>query len=111
MWTHAAHGVSGRSVRAGRCAVVCLCPSGRLFHAAVSVLDWSVAPALVPLELKGATPGGQALSPTRWCVVSAYRNPGAPSHSRWINPEWEVKPVPGLIEPSLGPAGLKDHTY
>eukprot|EP01047_Picozoa_sp_COSAG01_P067728 COSAG01_NODE_9623_length_2385_cov_4.412331_4_plen_60_part_01 len=60
MWTHAAHGVSGRSVRG---AVVCLFPSGRLFHAAVSVLDWNVAPTLVLLELKGATPGGgQALS-------------------------------------------------
>jgi hypothetical protein len=30
----------------------------------------------------------------RRCVVTAYRNPGAPSHSRWINDEWEVKAVP-----------------
>ena len=51
------------------------------------------------------------LSPTRWCVVSAYRNPGAPSVSRWINEDWAVKDVPGLMEPSLGPMGLKDHTY
>ena len=58
MWTHALHGVNGRS----------------------------------------------AISPTRWCVVTAYRNPGAPSHSRWINPEWAVKDVPGLVDSRLGPA-------
>lgn len=53
----------------------------------------------------------QPLAPTRWCVVTAYRNPGAPSHARWINPDFETKDVPGLIDRNLGPAGLKDHVY
>ena len=34
-------------------------------------------------------------SDTRWCVVYAYRNPGKPSHARWITPEFERKPIPG----------------
>ena len=34
-------------------------------------------------------------SGTRWCVVYAYRNPGRPSGARWINPEFERKPIPG----------------
>jgi len=34
-------------------------------------------------------------SNTRWCVVYAYRNPGKPSHARWITPEFEQKPIPG----------------
>ena len=34
-------------------------------------------------------------SDTRWCVVYAYRNPGKPSHARWITPEFEQKPIPG----------------
>ena len=52
-----------------------------------------------------------ALSPTRWCVVNAYRNPGAPSAARWINDDWAEKDVPGLMAPELGAQGLKDHTY
>lgn len=34
-------------------------------------------------------------SDTRWTVVYAYRNPGKPSHARWITPEFEQKPIPG----------------
>lgn len=34
-------------------------------------------------------------SDTRWCVVYAYRNPGKPSHARWITPDFEQKPIPG----------------
>ena len=34
-------------------------------------------------------------SHTRWCVVYAYRNPGAPSGARWITPEFERKPILG----------------
>ena len=37
----------------------------------------------------------KADSDTRWCVVYAYRNPGRPSGARWINPEFERKPIPG----------------
>ena len=43
-----------------------------------------------------------ALSPTRWCVVNAYRNPGAPSAARWINDDWAEKDVPGLMVISKG---------
>lgn len=50
-------------------------------------------------------------SPTRWSLVAAYRNPGAPSSSRLITPEFERKPTPGLIREDLGPSGLKDHVY
>lgn len=73
------------------------CPRGSV------VLMWTHA-------LHGVN-GRAALAPTRWCVVTAYRNPGAPSHARWIDEEWEMKDVPGLIETSLGPRGLKDHTW
>jgi hypothetical protein len=32
----------------------------------------------------------------RWCVVYAYRNPGAPvSVARWISKEFEHSPPPG----------------
>jgi hypothetical protein len=34
-------------------------------------------------------------SPTRWCVVYAYRNPGRPSLARWISPAYEKKVIPG----------------
>jgi hypothetical protein len=34
-------------------------------------------------------------SPTRWTVVYAYRNPGLPSHARWISDEFENAPPPG----------------
>lgn len=34
-------------------------------------------------------------SPTRWCVVYAYRNPGRPSLARWISPTYEQKVIPG----------------
>lgn len=34
-------------------------------------------------------------SPTRWAVVYAYRNPGRPSHARWITEAYEKKPIPG----------------
>ena len=34
-------------------------------------------------------------SDTRWTVVYAYRNPGKPSHARWITPEFEQKLIPG----------------
>ena len=34
-------------------------------------------------------------SDTRWTVVYAYRNPGAPSHARWITETFERKPIPG----------------
>lgn len=35
-------------------------------------------------------------SPTRWSVVYAYRNPGAPpSAARWISPAFEQSPPPG----------------
>ena len=38
----------------------------------------------------------QPESPMRWCVVYAYRNPGAPlSPARWITPEFEKNPPPG----------------
>lgn len=38
----------------------------------------------------------QAASPMRWCVVYAYRNPGAPiSKARWISKEFEQSPPPG----------------
>ena len=34
-------------------------------------------------------------SETRWAVVYAYRNPGAPSHARWITDEFETHPPAG----------------
>ena len=37
----------------------------------------------------------RANSDTRWGVVYAYRNPGRPSHARWITPEFERKRIPG----------------
>lgn len=37
----------------------------------------------------------RAGSDTRWTVVYAYRNPGAPSHARWIREEFEKNPPPG----------------
>lgn len=38
----------------------------------------------------------QPESPMRWCVVYAYRNPGAPpSRARWITSEFEANPPPG----------------
>merc|ERR1712178_324521 len=47
-------------------------------------------------------------SPTRWSLVAAYRNPGAPSSSRLVTAEFEKRPTPGLIREDLGLAGLKD---
>ena len=58
----------------------------------------SVSPGTVILMW---THAAHAVSPrkqnsdTRWCVVYAYRNPGKPSHARWITPEFEQKPIPG----------------
>lgn len=37
----------------------------------------------------------RAHSDTRWTVVYAYRNPGRPSHARWLTPEFERKRIPG----------------
>ena len=37
----------------------------------------------------------QSHSDTRWTMVSAYRNPGAPSRARWIRPEFEADPPAG----------------
>ncbi len=34
-------------------------------------------------------------SDTRWTVVYAYRNPGAPSHARWISEAFEKSPPQG----------------
>lgn len=34
-------------------------------------------------------------SDTRWAVVYAYRNPGAPSRARWISEAFERKAIPG----------------
>jgi hypothetical protein len=34
-------------------------------------------------------------SDTRWTMVTAYRNPGAPSGARWISPEFEDNPPAG----------------
>ena len=44
-------------------------------------------------------------SETRWAVTTAYRNPGAPSHGRWINDSWALHDGPAL------PLELKDHTW
>ncbi len=46
------------------------------------------------------THAAHAVSPrrsqqTRWTVVYAYRNPGAPSRARWITPAFEQHPPPG----------------
>ena len=64
---------------------------------------------LAPLDLE-APPGSvivmwthalHAVSPRRddsaprWAVVYAYRNPGAPSHARWVTPAFEAAPPPG----------------
>jgi len=35
-------------------------------------------------------------SGTRYCVVTAYRNPGAVSQSRWITEDFRQKTTPGL---------------
>ena len=32
---------------------------------------------------------------TRWTVVYAYRNPGLPSHARWLTPAFERRSLPG----------------
>lgn len=37
----------------------------------------------------------RADSDTRWTVVYAYRNPGAPSHARWISEDFENHPPDG----------------
>jgi hypothetical protein len=37
----------------------------------------------------------QSQSDTRWTMVTAYRNPGAPSRARWISPEFETNPPAG----------------
>ena len=37
----------------------------------------------------------QSQSDTRWTMVTAYRNPGAPSRARWISPEVEINPPAG----------------
>jgi len=40
----------------------------------------------------------RAESATRWAVVYAYRNPGAPSHARWITEGFENHPPAGAEE-------------
>jgi hypothetical protein len=37
----------------------------------------------------------QIQSDTRWTMVTAYRNPGAPSRARWISPNFETNPPAG----------------
>jgi hypothetical protein len=37
----------------------------------------------------------QSQSDTRWTMVTAYRNPGAPSRARWISAEFENTPPAG----------------
>ncbi len=37
----------------------------------------------------------QRESDTRWTMVTAYRNPGAPSRARWISPRFESNPPAG----------------
>jgi hypothetical protein len=37
----------------------------------------------------------QSHSDTRWTMVTAYRNPGAPSGARWIGPDFEANPPAG----------------
>jgi hypothetical protein len=37
----------------------------------------------------------QEQSDTRWTMVTAYRNPGAPSRARWISPQFETNPPAG----------------
>eukprot|EP01043_Picozoa_sp_COSAG02_P006900 COSAG02_NODE_201_length_29473_cov_135.510213_26_plen_393_part_00 len=44
-------------------------------------------------------------SERRWAMITAYRNPGAPSVSRWMTPKFTVKPTPGLK------LFEKDHVY
>ena len=53
----------------------------------------------------------KAGSAERLAVTTAFRNPGAPSHGRWINDAWARRPATGLECAALGPAGLKDHTW
>ena len=44
-------------------------------------------------------------SERRWAMITAYRNPGAPSVSRWMTPKYTGKPTPGLK------LYEKDHVY
>jgi hypothetical protein len=44
--------------------------------------------------LHGVTPR-RPTSPTRWCVVYGYRNPGRLSRSRWLSEEFERKAIAG----------------
>lgn len=51
------------------------------------VLMWTHAAHAVSRRLPNSN--------TRWTVVYAYRNPGAPSHARWITEEFENHPPQG----------------
>jgi hypothetical protein len=44
-------------------------------------------------------------SERRWAMITAYRNPGMPSVSRWMTPKYTAKPTPGLR------LYEKDHVY
>ena len=44
-------------------------------------------------------------SERRWAMITAYRNPGQPSVSRWMTPKYTAKPTPGLRMYE------KDHIY
>ena len=54
------------------------------------------------ITLNGALTSSTGVSPreegsgTRYCVVTAYRNPGAVSQSRWITEDFARKETRGL---------------
>ena len=64
----------------------------------LEIQDLSAPPGTVALMW---THAAHAVSPrrpesgTRWTVVYAYRNPGRPSHARWLTEEFERKPITG----------------
>ena len=53
------------------------------------ILMWTHAAHAVSARQPGST--------TRWTVVYAYRNPGAPSRARWISEEFERHPPRGAV--------------
>lgn len=59
----------------------------------LEVPDGSVIVMLTD-ALHAVTPR-QTQSDTRWTMVTAYRNPGAPSRARWISSEFENNPPAG----------------
>lgn len=81
----------------------------------LAILELECPPGSVIVLHTHAVHGVSARKPdseARWAITTAYRNPGAPSHGRWINDAWALKPVAGLIgPPELGAAGLKNHTW